>query len=106
MKKIFLSLCLLYLTLCAEKCIDIQNPSKASDCVGKTPSSDSTTCCYVKYSVILTFNNCIELPKGLNTEQIKEEIIKRYGNAITIEDFSCKGSYLKMGLILLAAFLL
>ena len=107
MKKIFLSLCLLYLTLCAEKCTDIHNPSKASDCVGKTPSSDSTTCCYAKYSIsIATTNLCMELPKGLNTEQIKEEIIKRIGSIITLEDFSCKGSYLKMGLILLAAFLL
>ena len=109
MKKIFLALCLLYLTLCQEKCIDAQrtSPSKSSDCVGKTPSSDSTVCCYVKYKVsIVTFSYCTELPKGLDTDQIKAEFKKLYGQAIEIDDFSCKGSYLKMGLLLLAAFLL
>ena len=105
MKKIFLFLCLLYLTLC-ENCVEVQNPSKASDCIGKTPSSSSTTCCYAKYSLFVSIRLCLELPKGLDSEQIKEEIIKAFGPAITVEDFSCKGSYLKMGLLLLAAFLL
>ena len=106
MKKIFLFFCLLYLTLC-ENCVEVQNPSKASDCVGKTPTSDSTTCCYAKYSMIMgSINLCLELPKGLDTDQIKAEFKKLYGQAIEIDDFSCKGSYLKMGLLLLAAFLL
>ena len=103
MKKIFLFFCLLYLTLC-ENCVDVRSPSKASDCVGKTPSSSSTTCCYVKYSMIMSINICLELPKGLDTDQIKAELKKTYGE--TLEDFSCKGSYLKIGLLLLATFLL
>ena len=103
MKKIFLFLCLLYLTLC-ENCVEVQNPSKASDCIGKTPSSSSTTCCYAKYSLFVSISHCLELPKGLDTDQIKAELKKAYGE--TLEDFSCKGSYLKMGLLLLAAFLL
>ena len=90
MKKIFLALCLLYLTLCEEECLNIKTPSKASECVGKTPSSDSTVCCYLKCKLpVLPISYCTELPKGLDTDQIKEEFKKIYNNTIIIEDLSC-----------------
>ena len=112
MKKILLALSLLYLAFCGElACLDQAKPSQASDCLQRTPSSKNSVCCYVEGSaVILKYKMCAEATKGFSSDQIKEqlkkEIEKQYSSLITLEDFKCSGSYLKIGLLLLTAFLL
>ena len=109
MKKILLVLSLLYLAFCETlSCKDESKaPSKASDCLQRTPSTNDLTCCYGKFTALgLTSQACFELEKGLNSDEIKKKMQEEGGGLITIEDFSCRGSYLKMGLLLLATFLL
>ncbi len=106
MKKILLALSLLYLAFCGTlSCGDQAIPSQASDCLQRTTSSKDSVCCYVEVTVLLMKGkSCTELPKGLNSDEIKKKLQQQ--NFGTIEDFSCSGSYLKIGLLLLIAFLL
>ena len=111
MKKILLALSLLYLAFCGElACLSESEPSKVSDCLQRTPKKNDNMCCYAEFNLIVKKEKaCIEAPKALNSDKIKKQLIQQNQVAypgLTIEDFSCRGSYLKMGLLLLAAFLL
>ena len=107
MKKILLALSLLYLAFCGElACLDQAKPSQASDCLQRTPSSKNSVCCYVEYSyLIATIKTCGEATKGFNSDEIKKKLQEQIVVG-TIKDFKCSGSYLKIGLLLLTAFLL
>ena len=109
MKKNLLALSLLYLPFCGTlSCLDNSTiPSKASDCLQRTPSTNNLICCYIKVSVFnLTSTACYEIAKRINSDEIKKKIKEEGKGLVTIEDFSCSGSYLKIGILLLAAFLL
>ena len=109
MKKILLALSLIYLAFCGTlSCGDeTTTPSKASDCLERTPTTNDLACCYGKFTVMgFTTQGCFEMAKGLNADEIKKKIQEHAQGLATIEDFSCSGSYLKIGLLLLAAFLL
>ena len=109
MKKNLLALSLLYLPLCGTlPCLDNSTiPSKASYCLQRTPSTYNFICCYIKVSASgLTSKGCYEIAKGINSDEIKKKLQEEGKGLVTIEDFSCSGSYLKIGILLLAAFLL
>ena len=89
MKKIFLALCLLYLTLCEEQC-EKENPSNVSECVVKTKNLKYSKCCYVTYRISSrTFSYCKEYSKESEVDQIKYRFKKTYGDAIILEDIFC-----------------
>ena len=111
MKKILLALSLLYLAFCETlSCLGGSTPSQASDCIQRTPKSNDNMCCYAKYKYgQQNLKGCCDVPKALSTDEIKKQLIEKFQQeypGITIEDFSCSGSYLKIGLLLLTAFLL
>ena len=111
MKKILLALSLLYLAFCETlSCEDKPTTSKASECMQRTPKTNDIMCCYaeVKYNGQYS-KTCFDAPRVLSSDEIKKQLIeksqKKYPG-MTVNDFSCSGSYLKIGLLLLTAFFL
>ena len=113
MKRILVLLSLIYFISCStETCNDVKDPQNPNECFS-TPVVDSNDyCCYIKVRQYIGTQYqygsiCYEYNKGLSLDEVKNTLINYYTNkGQELEDFRCKGSYLKAGLLLLTAFLL
>ena len=124
MKRVLIFLALYYYILCAEDnpCINYMKfANSANECSKRTVTVDkeNNKCCYIKleYNVMGkkgTIGECYEFPKAVEIDSdyvktIVDNYIKKalvgYTD-ITYKDYKCSGSFIKVGFLLLALFLI
>ena len=124
MKKVLVLLSLIYFISCVtEYCNKVEVIESADDCLTSQVEKDTDNCCYIVVKVNGDdVNACYEFDKSYTLEQIEESLKKQYAEAgQTFVSVKCpddqgttptptptpaSGSYLRTGLLLLAAFLL
>lgn len=116
MKKILILLSFIYFVSCGTiYCNSIQQAEKSEDCLSATVQDQNNNCCYLQIAVgTQVAKVCYEFTKAATLEKIKADLTAQYqAEGKTLEDVICpadqgysKGSYLKTGILLLAAFLL
>ena len=113
MKSILVLLSLIYFISCStETCNSVQDAQSANDCFSTPVADTNNYCCYIQVKTnvptgAVTSRVCFEYNKSLSIDEIKTALINQYKQTNQeLEDFRCKGSYLKAGLLLLTAFLL
>ena len=116
MKRILVLLSLIYFISCSSTvCNEITNIKSADDCLSGDVSSAENNCCYLHITgPNHSQQNCYEYPKTYPLEEIYSQLNQKYQpQGYKLEVVTCpadqarnKGSYLKTGILLLAAFLL
>ena len=117
MKKILILLSFIYFVSCGtEYCNSIQQAENSENCLSAEVQDQNNNCCYLQIGLGTqgVAKLCYEFTKAATLEKIKADLTAQYqAEGKTLEDVICpadqgysKGSYLKTGILLLAAFLL
>ena len=117
MKKLLLVFALIYLASCSSLCYreDDDNPSKGT-CFKREVSDEEKkaglSCCYVKVKVTAmgetqTGAGCYPLSSKYSKSEVEKIIKEEMGEMadlveLEVKEFTCKGSFLKFGFLLLA----
>ena len=126
MKKVLVLLSLIYFISCVtEYCNKVEVIESADDCLTSQVEKETDNCCFlIVNDKGVNVNACTEVDKSYTLEQIEAALTKQYAEAgQTFVSLKCpddqgttptptptptpaSGSYLRTGLLLLAAFLL
>ena len=120
MKKFLIFISLIFFVSCENKeCLEKEfnplSPPKESECLSRNSmivENEELTCCYFKMEITVKGNSitsamCYPFKKDYSKEDL-QELINQIGDEdmkMELKKVSCKGSYLKLGFLLLTLLL-